>query len=741
MPNNEKETIAREFLEKTIAGGFKVFIDTCSLLEPQAPLFWKHSIPLLKQYQTKVIIPLRVLDEIKKHKSTPDTNLAHAAVAAEEQIDRLYKDRLVDIRGEASDKFADNVFLTIFTKFRQEHNMLLITQDRDLALDINRLNEISSVRGKKVMVRRINRYGYLQLLSSPGSQTNQFPKKTFENNDRFNLTKELSSIPNTKINISILPAENDCLSTDKGEVVKLLKRIGDGGEGLIYTTSTDLVAKIYKKDRLTKQKEAKIKLMLSKQIQHEGICYPAAALYNNNKEFAGYLMPRASGKELASSYFLPKQYIEKEFPNWKRKETVKLCLTILKKIKFLHDRNIILGDINPGNILVVSPEEIYFVDTDSYQIEGFPCPVGMTNFTAPEIINKNYSDYLRTLGNEHFAVATLLFMIMLPGKPPYSHQGGGDGKENILSMDFSYPFGEKSNKKAPEGPWRFIWSHLPRKLKEAFYNTFAREGAHNNEDNRLSVDKWIYLFDEYFFLLDSGKLGEWDKMSEEIFPQRFKKDRNREYITCKECGDEIEAGRSKEGMCYSCYGKARHSAIECSDCGKKFYITNGQFDFFNKKDLSLPKRCPSCRDAKRERNISKTDNSPPISTSSGQSSSSSSLCFITTAVCDYFGKPDDCYELTLLREYRDNWLALQLDGMAIIEEYYEIAPEIVRFIACDSGHRGIYEMLYQSYIEPCITHIEKKEYAECKAKYIDMVNFLKELYSGGNNYESECKNV
>ena len=42
---------------------------------------------------------------------------------------------------------------------------------------------------------------------------------------------------------------------------------------------------------------------------------------------------------------------------------------------YLHERNIIMGDINALNILVVSPTEVYFVDTDSYQIEEFPCPV------------------------------------------------------------------------------------------------------------------------------------------------------------------------------------------------------------------------------------------------------------------------------------------------------------------------------------------------------------------------------
>lgn len=31
-------------------------------------------------------------------------------------------------------------------------------------------------------------------------------------------------------------------------------------------------------------------------------------------------------------------------------------------------------------------------------------------------------------------------------------------------------------------------------------------------------------------------------------------------------------------------------------------------------------------------------------------------CYITTATCEEYGKPDDCYELTTFRNFRDNWL-------------------------------------------------------------------------------------
>ena len=60
------------------------------------------------------------------------------------------------------------------------------------------------------------------------------------------------------------------------------------------------------------------------------------------------------------------------------------------------------------------------------------------------------------------------------------------------------------------------------------------------------------------------------------------------------------------------------------------------------------------------------------------------LCYITTAVCDSLNKPDNCLELNLLRDYRDNILISEEGGADLIDEYYDIAPTIVKRInRCD----------------------------------------------------------
>ena len=103
-------------------------------------------------------------------------------------------------------------------------------------------------------------------------------------------------------------------------------------------------------------------------------------------------------------------------------------------------------------------------------------------------------------------------------------------------------------------------------------------------------------------------------------------------------------------------------------------------------------------------------------------------CFITTAVCDSFGKPDDCFELTTFRKFRDTWLVNQPDGKALIAEYYSIAPRIVANINRLDNAAQIYETLWQKYLEPCLNFIRRGDNLACKNKYVEMIRELKKVY-------------
>lgn len=777
------------FLESSIKN-FKIFIDTCSLLSEQADMFWSHSVPLLQREGKSIVVPLRVYEEVKKFAEDPDLcakkknpNLNQRAKAALNNIAKLQKANVVAIFGDKNDNFADSVFQTVFTQFRLKYNLMLITQDRNLASDILAIGKSKAVTTtNRILVERINQYGYLSAFRFDGQQLpmNQRPSPPYVAPERpkipddecFAFATSVRKVSG-KLTVSAVPGEGANLVAEREGVrkpVKLIEAGPSGGEGTIYTTNIQgIVAKIYKPEKLDRAKFEKLSLMMTKSIDCEGVCFPLALLYNQRNEFVGYLMKQASGKELQRCVFIP-QLLKKTFPTWTKIDTVTLCITILKKLKYLHDRNIILGDINPNNILVISPTEVYFVDTDSYQIEGFPCPVGTINYTAPEIQRKEYSSFLRTLGNERFAVATLLFMIMLPGKPPYSLQGGENQIDNIINGDFAYASGNRSTGKAPEGMWRFCWSHLPRYLKDDFYETFRKGGEHSTEKTRYSTGDWLQKFERYQELLASGKLAKQDSMSIDIFPSRLKKNPKATYIRCRLCGNEADEERTEQGICQDCLRKGdiyhcaecgcemvhtnyqkyiKHSpryeickdclnkrnmvykTIRCSECGRNFDITYGEKEFYDKKGFQLPKKCKNCRGQKTYAppsgySPSPNRRSPSPPSSSPTPSKNNSWCFITTAACEHFGKPDDCYELTLLRQFRDGWLAVQPGGEALIREYYQIAPSIVDELENSEQRDAIYQEIWDRYIIPCVRLIEQDAYEPCRALYEKMVHDLKQ---------------
>lgn len=103
-------------------------------------------------------------------------------------------------------------------------------------------------------------------------------------------------------------------------------------------------------------------------------------------------------------------------------------------------------------------------------------------------------------------------------------------------------------------------------------------------------------------------------------------------------------------------------------------------------------------------------------------------CYITTAVCKSLGKPDECYELNLLRDYRDNYLSRQECGEELIRRYYDIAPTIVKRINRRADSAAVYQDIWQTYLKPCIAFIEHGKKKECMKLYTNMVYDLQDKY-------------
>ena len=104
------------------------------------------------------------------------------------------------------------------------------------------------------------------------------------------------------------------------------------------------------------------------------------------------------------------------------------------------------------------------------------------------------------------------------------------------------------------------------------------------------------------------------------------------------------------------------------------------------------------------------------------------LCFITTAVCQSRGLPDDCAELTAFRAFRDGYLRACPDGAALIDEYYNIAPGIVACIDICGDRDARYDAIRADYLDPCYRDLQAGKLEDCKNRYVRMVRALEQEY-------------
>lgn len=112
------------------------------------------------------------------------------------------------------------------------------------------------------------------------------------------------------------------------------------------------------------------------------------------------------------------------------------------------------------------------------------------------------------------------------------------------------------------------------------------------------------------------------------------------------------------------------------------------------------------------------------------SNSSSEDCYITTAMCEQTGRPDDCRELESLRAFRDGPLRHMPGGEALIADYYRTAPGLVRAIDRDPARASVYRELRESYIRPAAEAADRGDHQRARALYTAMVRQLSERYPG-----------
>lgn len=106
--------------------------------------------------------------------------------------------------------------------------------------------------------------------------------------------------------------------------------------------------------------------------------------------------------------------------------------------------------------------------------------------------------------------------------------------------------------------------------------------------------------------------------------------------------------------------------------------------------------------------------------------SGSGSCYLTSACMKYFQEKfdDNCYELTLLRWFRDNFVSKE-----DIEHYYEVAPIIVETINKEEKSGMVYDYIYDNIVDYCVEQIEQGNYDVAYNRYKNSVLALEEQFA------------
>lgn len=434
----------------------------------------------------------------------------------------------------------------------------------------------------------------------------------------FHRQTEMAPIQRTANPPRRVPSVGEQVLSERGRTAyRLEKALMTDHSSVTYATNdADSFAKIYTETALQLNLfEAKANRMLQNAVDLPGVCWPKDTLRNGNGDFVGILIPASKGVQLTRSVLNGATGLSRYFPNWDKRNLCVLASTVLKTVCGMYRLGLSFGYLNPASIYVQDEEHVFFVDTDSWQIEGYPAMSRNQTFTPPELLREEKQPLMTTVDQENYEIAVLTFMLMMPGKFPYAKKRSSDERESIINMSFPFSANKEQRRSGdaerPGGVWQMVWDHLPYRMCNSFYNSFHAKGQNSAPGNRLRATEWLNLVN--IFQKKLSESGRED--SRAMFPRTFRRDGKRTFFKCQICGQEhpgfyfmkrvrinnewVDVWERGYRVCLSCASGQSDASFKCQSCGRTFYYSNrtkitheiGKTDF----DYEEQKWCRDCK--------------------------------------------------------------------------------------------------------------------------------------------------
>ena len=200
------------------------------------------------------------------------------------------------------------------------------------------------------------------------------------------------------------------LHDGSGATVTLGTALGSGGEGNVYRVNEHphLVAKIYAKS-LPPEQSRKLAAMVraGDDALRAVAAWPTGMLYAHAKP-VGFTMPLLDTERPLHELFGPRSRHER-FPHANWTFLIHTGRNLARAFSTLHERQIVVGDVNSNNIVVRSDSTARLIDCDSFQFPWngslFRCNVGVADYQPPELQHGDLSRIERLPQHDLFGLA------------------------------------------------------------------------------------------------------------------------------------------------------------------------------------------------------------------------------------------------------------------------------------------------------------------------------------------------
>lgn len=180
------------------------------------------------------------------------------------------------------------------------------------------------------------------------------------------------------------------------------KEIARGGEGKVIDLDTNHVVKLYLPN-VTPIEESKFHDL--NLLDDASFIKPETLVYNDRKNILGFSMRKIPSDFFPLVSLLNKVFCSRESITLKVK--TKVIESLIRGIKYAHSRNIVIGDLNPYNILVNKDGVVYFIDTDSFQTPKHKHSGIMLEDVRDFLFNGDI-----TMHSDYFALSVLIFNLL-----------------------------------------------------------------------------------------------------------------------------------------------------------------------------------------------------------------------------------------------------------------------------------------------------------------------------------------